>query len=326
MSAAIMAAVDSLDGATGELPSPPFILVPGLPNFRDAGGYEVISDPTGTYSSEGKRRTNIVRRGILFRASEPSKLTDDGAIQLSQQLGIKVVYDLRSPVEIARGLGTGHGFPLREWEGSERKFVPVFLDQDYSPEALALRYKNYAAESEEGFIEAYQDILNAATDPSNEFQPFKAILGHLAAAPGGDSAPLVPSPCLVHCTAGKDRTGVVVALALSLCGVPDEAVVHEYNLTEIGLRSRLEELVRHVSSNPKIGIDVEGAKRMCGARKEAMLGTLARIRKQHGSVEQCVIDLGILTQQGIEQLRKNLIVEVDEDEVIRWQDHVVAAL
>ncbi|KAI0487385.1 tyrosine phosphatase [Xylaria cf. heliscus] len=315
-----MAAVDGPDFATGDLPSPPFISVPGLPNFRDAGGYEVISDPPSTSSVEGKRRTKMVRRGILFRSSEPSRLTDAGAAQLSQQLGIRLVYDLRSTVEIARSLDSGHGFPLREWEGSERKFVPVFLDQDYSPEALAIRYKNYAAESDEGFIEAYQDILNAATDPTNEFQPFKTILGHLAAVPV-ESSPSVPSPCLVHCTAGKDRTGVVVALALSLCGVPDDTIVYEYNLTEIGLRSRLDELVKHVSSNPKIGIDIEGARRMVGARKEAMLGTLASIRAQYGSIEQCVVDLGILTPEGINQLRENLVVEADEDEVIGWQEH-----
>ncbi|KAI0506188.1 tyrosine phosphatase [Xylaria bambusicola] len=313
-----MATIDSSpDLAARSLPSPPFISVPGLPNFRDAGGYEIISDSPSALSSEGNRKAKIVRRGIIFRSSEPSKLTDAGAVQLSQQLGIKSVYDLRSATEITRGLGSGRGFPIREWEGSERKFVPVFLDQDYSPAALALRYKNYASESDEGFIEAYKDILNAATDPANDFQPFKAILGHLATVPT-TSSPQGVSPCLVHCTAGKDRTGVIVALALSLCGVPDEAVVHEYNLTEIGLNSRLEELVKHVSSNPQIGIDVEGARRMVGARKEAMQGTLAWIRKKYGSVEQCVIDLGILTPEGIAQLRKNLIVEVDQDEVIRW--------
>ncbi|KAI3327157.1 Tyrosine/serine-protein phosphatase IphP-type [Xylariaceae sp. AK1471] len=223
-----MAATDGPDNTAGKLPSPPFIPVPGLPNFRDAGGYEVTSDLPSIISPEGKRKIKMVRRGILFRSSEPSQLTDAGAAHLSQQLGIKLVYDLRSAVEIARGGGAGHGFPLREWEGSERKFVPVFLDQDYSPEALALRYKNYAAESDVGFIEAYKDILNAATDPANEFQPFKTILGHLASNPTASSSPSAPSPCLVHCTAGKDRTGVVVALVLSLCGMPDEAVVHEY--------------------------------------------------------------------------------------------------
>lgn len=64
---------------TGNLPSPPFISVPGLPNFRDAGGYEVISDPPNT-SAEGKRKTKMVRRGILFRSSEVGLLLLHGRV------------------------------------------------------------------------------------------------------------------------------------------------------------------------------------------------------------------------------------------------------
>jgi len=52
-----------------------------------------------------------------------------------------------------------------------------------------------------------------------------------------------------------------------------------------------------------------------------MLGTLAHIREQYGSVEQCVLKLGILTPEGIAQLRKNLITESDEDEAIQWREH-----
>ncbi|KAI0105749.1 hypothetical protein GGR51DRAFT_184196 [Nemania sp. FL0031] len=55
--------------------------------------------------------------------------------------------------------------------------------------------------------------------------------------------------------------------------------------------------------------------------KEAMLGTLAHIRTEYGSVEQCVVDLGILAPEGIAQLRKNLIVEADEDELVQWRQH-----
>ncbi|KAI0395191.1 tyrosine phosphatase [Xylariaceae sp. FL0594] len=306
--------------AMQDLPSPPFIFIPGLPNFRDAGGYEVATDSPAPPSLEGKRRIKMVKRGILFRSSEPSGLTDAGAEYLSQELGIRHVYDLRSAVEISRGYNSDHGFPIREWEGSERKFVPVFLDRDYSPEALALRYKNYASESDQGFVEAYKDILKAAADPTNTFQPFKAILGHLAST-STEASQSGPSPCLVHCTAGKDRTGVIVVLALSLCGVPDEAVVHEYSLTELGLRSRLQELVKHVSNNPKIGIDAAGARRMISARKEAMQETLNYIRAEYGSVEECVLKLGILTPEGIAQLRKNLIVEADEDDAVQWREH-----
>lgn len=131
-----------------ELPSPPFIAVPGLPNFRDAGGYEVISDAAAQSSADGKPRTKIVRRGVLYRSSEPSKLTQEGAAQLTGQLGVRLIYDLRTPVEIARGYDGGEGWAVREVEGAERKFVPVFKDEAYSPEAMALHLKNYASESD----------------------------------------------------------------------------------------------------------------------------------------------------------------------------------
>lgn len=65
-----MTAVDGTGLTTGDLPSPPFLSVPGLPNFRDAGGYEVISDSPSISSGEGRRKVKIVRRGILFRSSE----------------------------------------------------------------------------------------------------------------------------------------------------------------------------------------------------------------------------------------------------------------
>jgi len=55
-------------------------------------------------------------------------------------------------------------------------------------------------------------------------------------------------------------------LILSLCGVEDEAVAHEYSLTELGLRERKQELIAHVLRNPALKGDVEAAKRMIGAR------------------------------------------------------------
>jgi hypothetical protein len=65
-----------------------------------------------------------------------------------QRLGITHIYDLRSNTEIERSEAAGRGGVV-EWEGCERVFVPVFTDQDYSPENLAERYKNYAADGTE---------------------------------------------------------------------------------------------------------------------------------------------------------------------------------
>jgi len=118
------------------LPSPPFITVAGIPNFRDLGGYPSASP--SNYS---------IRREVIYRCAEPSQVTKDG-ITTMQRLGITHVYDLRSSNEIERAQAAGWGGVV-EWEGCERVFVPVFSDQDYSPENLAVRYKDYSANGTE---------------------------------------------------------------------------------------------------------------------------------------------------------------------------------
>lgn len=120
------------------LPSPPFIDIPGLRNFRDCGGYPVAN-------TDGKK---VIRSGVVFRSSEPSKVTDEGISILRDRLKITHVYDLRSQTEIDRDTEIG-GRRVREWEGAQRVFVPVFLLEDGSPEAIALRYANFSSESSE---------------------------------------------------------------------------------------------------------------------------------------------------------------------------------
>lgn len=71
--------------------------------------------------------------------------------------------------------------------------------------------------------------------------------------------------CLVHCTAGKDRTGVLCALVLGLCGVGDEDIGDEYALTEKGLEGWRKEIVEWLAREVPMG-SREGAERMIGAR------------------------------------------------------------
>lgn len=113
---------------------------------------------------------------------------------------------------------------------------------------------------------AYIDILAAAASPSNSYQPFKTILEHVAAPPSPASSPPAPAPCLVHCTAGKDRTGVICGLILSLCGMPDEVVAHEYSLTDLGLKERHPELIAHLMENQALRTQPEAARRMVSSQ------------------------------------------------------------
>lgn len=130
---------------TTPLPAPPFVEVPGLPNFRDCGGYPVTDSTTVSNGVNGDSRTQkIIRRGILFRSSEPSMLTEDGVAILRDTLRITHVFDLRSKPEIERDAKLDGRQP-REWNGARRVFAPVFLDEDYSPEAVAKRYAHFSS-------------------------------------------------------------------------------------------------------------------------------------------------------------------------------------
>ncbi|CAJ2501380.1 Uu.00g042330.m01.CDS01 [Anthostomella pinea] len=286
---ALRARIRSMDDT---LPSPPFIDIPKLDNFRDAGGYPVASQP-------GK----VVRQGLIFRSAEPSKVAEE-AIAMLQALGITHVYDLRSALDLDMSRERGNPHPAKEWPGAERVSVPVFRDQDYTAETQALRDANFG-DGEEGFVRAYMGILEAGTSADNTARPFATILAHLTSGPD-------PTPLLIHCSAGKDRTGIICAFILSLCGVDDEIVAHEYGLTNLGLKSIQAEILVNLLNLPGFRDNPDGARAMVGARRESMLGFLKAIREKYGSVEACVLELGLLTPDGVAQLRHNLIVDAEE--------------
>jgi len=125
------------------------------------------------------------RRNAVFRSAAPDSYPSVLAALIT--LGITHVYDLRSCFEVQH-----HGDWTNQAASSslQRVSVPVFQDEDCSPEAIALRYQTYtAADSTRGFVTGYRSILRAA-GPA-----FGTVLAHLATP--------VPSPFLIHCTGGQ---------------------------------------------------------------------------------------------------------------------------
>ncbi len=121
------------------LPSPPFVNIDGVPNFRDIGGYPTIPG-------------YCTRRGLVYRSADFTSCTDKGLEQL-KALGIAAVFDLRSTHEIEKaGMRPGNQF-YKTWTsqigGPKYHLVPVFANEDYSPDALLNRFKNYAREGTE---------------------------------------------------------------------------------------------------------------------------------------------------------------------------------
>lgn len=119
-------------------------------------------------------------------------------------------------------------------------------------------------------MEYYQAIVDSATSVDNPFQPLKNILSHLAA---GNQSGL--EPILIHCSLGKDRTGVICALILNLCGVEDRIVAHEYALTALGsIEDKIASIIAEIRPHGP-GIS-EQEKRFFGSRLVMNLDHLAK--------------------------------------------------
>ncbi|KAF2259407.1 hypothetical protein CC78DRAFT_537120 [Lojkania enalia] len=245
------------------LPHPPFYTIPNISNLRDCALY-----PSGLQTTNPPGE---VRSGILFRSADVSKLSSSGWQSL-KDLGITHIFDLRSKPEIDKSQSSAPS-PMAwvtdmEKEGICRTWTPVFEESDYSPERLAERFLKYMDDTPHGFVEAYTDILRHA-GPA-----FRTILRHLAGLrPPVDrgeqvlflsndplaSAPTEDSPfsgnkvaegVLVHCTGGKDRTGVFYAVLFSFLGVGKDIIAGEYQLTETGLMHIREEQVKRLTGYP----------------------------------------------------------------------------
>ncbi|CAO2654093.1 Nn.00g108260.m01.CDS01 [Neocucurbitaria sp. VM-36] len=238
--------------ANPPLPQPPFFSIPNINNLRDATLFPLTT-------SSG----SPLRPGILFRSAEVSKLDTSGWTSL-YSLGISHVFDLRSQPEVDKGweglVGKKgpDGRDVRpgwmesmEGAGVKRKFVPVFQESDYSPERLAERYVKYMDEDVQGFVAAYQDILR------NAGGAFRQIFLYLAGLPPPQTQDekekkkkKEPLGALVHCTAGKDRTGIFFGILFDFLSVPREQIAQEYNLTEQGLRHIRDDVVARLMQSP----------------------------------------------------------------------------
>lgn len=185
-------------------------------NFRDLGGL-----PLG----RGLR----VKHGVLYRGPGPARLDDEHRATL-RALGIRLVCDLRSEPERQDGM---HAC-------------------DPPAEVLRLDLANdFADEASHAF-----GLLRERPDPEGARAAMRAIYAAMPAALRAHWPSLLDAleggrvPALLHCTAGKDRTGVVVALLLLFLGAPDDVVSEDY------LRSSYEGAVMHGYRGPASPIAV----------------------------------------------------------------------
>ncbi|WIM95529.1 tyrosine-protein phosphatase [Actinoplanes oblitus] len=229
-------------------------------NFRDVGGYRGL---------DGRR----VRWRRLFRADSLHRIGEEDAAAFTA-LGVRTVIDLRRPTEVER-FGRVHD----RYGVDYRNLVLKHIDWEEveHPEGtaherwLADRYLNFAEDGREAIL----DSLRLIADP-------------------------VAAPVVVHCMAGKDRTGTICALTLSLLGVSDEDIAADYALTTEAMAPLTAYLLK---TSPEA---VRGNEHMFDSPPAAMLMFLDDLRALHGSVEGYVREIG-LTGTEIAALRRHLL-------------------
>lgn len=111
-------------------------------------------------------------------------------------------------------------------------------------------------------------------------------------------------PALVHCSAGKDRTGIVVALILAVLGVPDEVIAADYGLSASYLDSERTPAIGQLQASTGLGEQL--TKPLLSSPPELILQVLARVRATSGTVDGYLLDHGVRPAD-LEQLRAALL-------------------
>jgi hypothetical protein len=233
----------------------------GIDNVRDVGGLPL-------------RDGGTTRSGVLLRSASLHYVTAADVAHLVERFGLSLVLDLRTAREIERDGPTavaaaGVETVALTFLPEEGRTLPETGD-DTDP--LLRNYLGYLADRPENIVEAVR---------------------RLAAPDAG--------PALVHCAAGKDRTGVLVALVLDVVGVERSAVIADYALSA----ERVEAMFRRWTT--AAGTDMPTDLAVHLPRAEVMGTVLATLDRDHGGAAGWLRAHG-LDDVSVDRLRKRLVV------------------
>src|SRR4051812_40831758 len=234
--------------------------------------FEAVSnfrDLGGSPTASGR----TVRWRTAFRADGVHRLTVDDLAPL----GVRTVVDLRTPGEVEeRGRFEHDSIGYHHLPVLER----IWDRDQYPTEETAIAY-----------------LANRCVEMLDEGAP--AIARALRLLADRSALPLV-----FHCAAGKDRTGVVAAMVLSLLGVSDEDIATDYSLSRLGmdrmvtwLQETYPERAEEMAQQPSAFLE---------APVDAMHAFLVLLHDRFGSVDDYVRGLG-LSSADVDRLRDNLL-------------------
>ena len=249
----------------------------GQDNFRDLGGYR---------TQDGR----YVRWGRLYRSGQLAALTEQDYEYL-RPLGIRLICDFRADQE--RRLQTTH------WPGNAPEFflTPIGMDESGRnarlPELKRLVEERAPAEQMRAFIRRLYPEMPFTAAPQ-----FARVLNRLLSAHDAS---------MIHCSAGKDRTGVFSALFLLTMGVPRETVIEDYLLTNRYVLA--DDKIAHsaVAYQKLLGLEhvppTEVIKPVMSVERSYIESTLDAIEKRHGTFDEYRRNVLHFSDADVENLR-----------------------
>ncbi|MCA9988088.1 MAG: tyrosine-protein phosphatase [Anaerolineales bacterium] len=242
-------------------------------NFRGIGGY-----PAG----EGL----TVRPELIFRSAQLAHLSDADLAQI-RALAPQLVIDLRSdqevttgPCQLAQEPDTRYLHrPISNGGNPLRQLHAVVLRRDRLPQVM---YEGYTQVMIDGNAPVFGQVLKQLADPANH-------------------------PAIVHCTAGKDRTGLVMAFLLLILGVPEAIVLADYSLSNLAYDQLVANLDGELRRVTELGIPLEQLQPIFAADPNLLAAALAYIRGQYGSLEAYLLGPAGLNAAVLTALRETLL-------------------
>jgi protein-tyrosine phosphatase len=257
------------------------IVLEGVPNFRDLGGYT---------STDG----GIVRTGRVFRSGHLAKSTDDDLATLTR-LGIRTVVDFRSRLGV-------------ETFGSDR--LPDGIRYAWIPIGAVNADPAIRQAFETG---RFSELPNLAAANRVLIRENAADFGRLMLLIA-DSANL---PLIFHCIGGKDRTGVAAALLLSILGVPWPTVRSDYLASNAHFGPSIEARLSRLNEEAGGRLDpsdLEAARRFLIVEREDIDAARDEILAVSGSIEGFVTENMGVPADAMESIRDELLEEQEVPE------------
>jgi protein-tyrosine phosphatase len=171
----------------------------GIENFRDFGGYETVHG-------------RPLKRGLLYRSANHAYATEADLARMGQ-MGLAAIIDLRRPDERARE-------PSKRWPGFGAAVVENDILSDHADWAVVM--KGLPEITAQWFYEDSKGYYRRAPFEPRHVDLYRRYFQMLAELDG---------PSVVHCAAGKDRTGLICALTHHVAGVSHDDMMADYLLT-----------------------------------------------------------------------------------------------